>query len=860
MSTGGMVTFDGRQEHRSEVAVDKEGWRTRDAKERIKELVHAGVHFGHAPDQSHPAMEPFLFAERHGVTLIDLRRTLAGLEAAYSFVRDRTAGGGRLVFIGTADPGREVVAEHAQRCGMPHVDNADRSVSASGSLGSDNDHTLTGLDPTSDAVLLIGLATEENRRRAARQRGLPVIALVDTDADPGSVDFCIVGNDDSRASCGLVCQVMAEAVREGLAIIGRREAERPERAEAERAEAERVEVVSPSDSSGTAGDERIAEDYGPEASSGVTTTAPCPPPTEPPVNLRKERRMAKAAARRRRRDEQSGAPSPRTSPTEDGSSQSQSQPKRAPVAVQGVHRGTAGGALVEMEAPSESVARLADAPPEPAQADLVPVEITSQLLPAADPPPEVQRSRRRRRRRFRAIRVLTAVIAAGGLSLSFLPRLLTDQARVTVEVGASGEPSLVVDGGLLDIAALKQEAADLGQPDAIRWDSAGHYLLTVPVTVRPGGHLELVGVNLRLLSGAERFVALEARGGDLTIANATITSWDPATNGGDTEVDDGRAYVLARDGARMDITGSTVEMLGYDAYERYGVSWRTPGTGGRIHQSRFTGNFYAAYMASVEPMTITDSVFERSVLYGLDPHTNSRGFVITGNIFRDNGRHGAILAEGCTGARVSNNEAYGNREHGLVVFGSSDAALVEGNRVHDNGAAGISVNGSAGVVVRDNDVWANETGIVVHDQAEEATIEGNRVSGNRTDGILVSGEQSSASASGNRLDHNGRAGVWVTDGRVTVGPGNTMSDNEAGVRLADETPQVEIYENLLEENYRDGVSLGRVSGVSISGNRMVGNTAAFSVRTAGDAGPFVPANTLDDNRLGAERVREPEIG
>lgn len=471
--------------------------------------------------------------------------------------------------------------------------------------------------------------------------------------------------------------------------------------------------------------------------------------------------------------------------------------------------------------------------------------------------PRHRRHRRRRRSRLGAI-AAAALCSVGGF-LAWRTFVVTPQATVTLEVtGSPAVETLVVATGTTDLAALSREARMLGRPDALQHLDGETYLLSMPVTIRTGGHVELNGTDLRLRSEPGGFVGLEARGGTLTLRGASVTSWDPAAGAPDTDVTDGRAYILARDGARMDVVDSSASMLGYDAFERYGIAWRTAGTDGLIDESTLAGNFYGAYMHEAEPMEITDSIIEGSVSYGLDPHSGSRDFTIVGNTFRNNGKHGMILAEDCTGAVVRGNESYGNAEHGMVVFSGSDDTLLEENRVHDNGLAGISVNGADGVTVRENDVWANTTGIAVQDEATGAVIDSNRVSGNREDGVLVSSEQSTATVMANRLDHNGRAGVWVSDGQATIGPDNRISNNESGVRLVDETPSVRAFDNLLSENYKDGFSLVVRAGLDITGNRVVDNDAAFSVRSAGLATPFLAANDIKGNELGPERVREPD--
>ncbi|MBW3641839.1 MAG: right-handed parallel beta-helix repeat-containing protein, partial [Actinobacteria bacterium] len=490
-------------------------------------------------------------------------------------------------------------------------------------------------------------------------------------------------------------------------------------------------------------------------------------------------------------------------------------------------------------------------------------KVSKDLADAADAEQTEGPSRRRTRSSRRTHRRGRRIVATGALVVGVVAAvtlgwaLLQNPAEITLETTASGVESLLIADGSTDLAGLQGAAAHLGRPDAVARVGPSTYLLSVPVTVARSGSLGISDVRLRLLSGAGGFVGVEAHGGTIKIDGSTITSWDPTTASADADIADGRSYVLARDGARLDVTASVAEMLGYDAADRVGISWRSPASGGRIDDSRFIANFHGASLSRVTPMEITNSMFERSTVHGLDSHT-SRDLVISSNVFRDNGGSGASLALGSTGATVTGNEAYGNGAHGIAVVSGSDRAVVEGNRAHDNGGAGISVGGSSGVTVHGNDVWSNTTGITVHDGARQALIAANRVSSNRVDGVLVSSEGSEATIRDNRVDHNRRAGVWISDGQVAVGPANTISKNEAAVRLADELPQVQIFDNLLEDNFKDGVNMGTVTGVGITGNRILDNDAAFSVRTAGDAAPYLGSNTIAGNRLGPERVRDPQ--
>ncbi len=426
---------------------------------------------------------------------------------------------------------------------------------------------------------------------------------------------------------------------------------------------------------------------------------------------------------------------------------------------------------------------------------------------------------------------LAVGLVAGVVVLAVLGRRPGERpAKVGLDAGAGpGREALVVRDGRMDLAGLRRAALLLRRPDALRRGSDGAWLLSVPVSVRQGGRLEVHDEALRLRSAADGFVGLEARGGELQIRDSTVTSWDPVRGSFDAEPGDGRAYVLARDGARMDVSSSTLTRLGFDAVGRTGVSWSSRSTTGRVADGRFLANFEGASLVAAGPVELTGSRFERAATNGLGVGPRSRRSLVTGNVVADNARNGVVVAEG------------------------SHGAVVRGNRVHDNAGAGLSVGGSARVVVEDNDVWANTTGITVDQGAVDARITDNRVSANRGDGVVLASERSSATLSSNRLDHNGRAGVWIFDGQAVVGPRNTITKNEVGIGLADDTFVVGGLRNVIRENVTDVLKPGAPVGLRISDNQIMANSAAFAVRTAGDSRSFSATNTLEGNRL-VERV------
>ncbi len=223
----------------------------------MKSLLESGVHFGHQTRRWNPKMKPYIFTERAGIYIIDLQRTLRELDAAYRFVRQITSQGGSVLFIGTKKQAQEPLAHEAERSGQPYVNerwlggmltnfstirtriarmkeleqmNEDGSMlnlpkkeqlKLNGQLEK-LQRNLTGIRDMTDlpaAVFVIDTKREEIAVAEARRLRIPVVALVDTNADPDEVDFVIPGNDDAIRSVNLMTKVIADAVIEGRARL-----------------------------------------------------------------------------------------------------------------------------------------------------------------------------------------------------------------------------------------------------------------------------------------------------------------------------------------------------------------------------------------------------------------------------------------------------------------------------------------------------------------------------------------------------------------------------------------------------------------------------------------------------------------
>lgn len=226
----------------------------------MRQLLDAGVHLGHQTRRWNPKMRRFIYGERSGIYLIDLHKTLSGIESSYTYVRDLVAGGGTVLFVGTKKQAQGPISGYADACGMPYVNHRwlggmlTNFQTVSGRVKRLQElrvmqragdfegmpkrealrHTreldkldrnlggISGLDKLPDAVFIMDTNKEHIAVNEANKLGLPVVAVVDTNCDPDLIDYVIPGNDDAIRSGELLCRVIADAVVEGRFIAANR--------------------------------------------------------------------------------------------------------------------------------------------------------------------------------------------------------------------------------------------------------------------------------------------------------------------------------------------------------------------------------------------------------------------------------------------------------------------------------------------------------------------------------------------------------------------------------------------------------------------------------------------------------------
>jgi parallel beta-helix repeat protein len=345
--------------------------------------------------------------------------------------------------------------------------------------------------------------------------------------------------------------------------------------------------------------------------------------------------------------------------------------------------------------------------------------------------------------------------------------------------------SIVLSAGTgVTLPALAQA---VGNPDLLREVAPGEWLLGADLAVLQGASLQIAGPVVRwfkLGTIAGRPASVKAFGGGIEINGTCITSWDTATNTADTNPEDGRGYLLARDGATMNIDNTEIRYLGNGDVESYGLAWRTGGTTGKITNSIVSHNYYGLYSYEIGGLVVADNEFHDNILYGIDPHTGSHHMTIERNLVHDNGKHGIILAEDCVDSVIRDNTVYRNNHHGIVLYLNSDRNTIEGNDTFANAAQGININESNDNTIRGNRVYDNvESGIGIAQTSQNNLVENNQARGNQKDGIRVVSEASQTTLRANTLGENGRYGVYVdVDGDVDI-DGNMIFANRSGVML-----------------------------------------------------------------------------
>jgi small subunit ribosomal protein S2 len=249
----------------------------------VKELLEAGVHFGHQTRRWNPKMKPFIFDARNGIHIIDLSKSLAQLEAACNFLSKTVSKGGKVLFVGTKKQAQQAIKETAKECGqffvterwlggtLTNYQTVKRSIARMKEIekmeadGSINAYVkqeqsvirreaarqfkyfdgIRGMDKMPGAMFVVDIKREHNAVAEARKLKVPVVAIVDTNCDPDLVDFPIAGNDDAIRSVRMILATIGQVVTQGQAEFESRSSRRKPAEDEATAPAAAAEAATP---------------------------------------------------------------------------------------------------------------------------------------------------------------------------------------------------------------------------------------------------------------------------------------------------------------------------------------------------------------------------------------------------------------------------------------------------------------------------------------------------------------------------------------------------------------------------------------------------------------------------------------
>lgn len=502
--------------------------------------------------------------------------------------------------------------------------------------------------------------------------------------------------------------------------------------------------------------------------------------------------------------------------------------------------------------------------------------------------------------------------AAAPARADSLPAVSYDDATGEITIGAdygqapfAGFPARPdAPKSALSIPQLAAALAAIGRAGLLADQGGGAWLLGADVVVRQDARLEVTSADLSALrldsTPGRRPVRIVARGGALRIAGVRVTSWDTSAGAVDGDYHDGRSYLLAELGGRMDIVDSEVAYLGWSPGEPSGIAYRKratdsdPQTGatGSIIRSDIHHNYFGQYSYEAYGLQVLHSRIHDNVYYGLDPHDYSQGFEFAYNQVYSNGKHGIIFSRGCTNNRIHDNEVYNNAQHGIMLDRGSDDNIIANNLVYDN-RDGVAIFQSSGNVVRDNVLRDNQRGVRINATydpgdsydgvAADNIVRGNTITHNTQYGVYLYERADRNQIVGNTISFNADSGVYIKTGGNLVDQ-NQITANGHGVTviggaaapippggpppaLAAGSPGLEntITANTIEDNAGAGVQVKggvatRIGPADPQASPAQGNLIRANgqdgVRLSDSAtGSYIAANTIEANGRAGVRVQ-----
>ncbi len=319
---------------------------------------------------------------------------------------------------------------------------------------------------------------------------------------------------------------------------------------------------------------------------------------------------------------------------------------------------------------------------------------------------------------------------------------------------------------------------------------------------------------LKLESNKYGFVMLRAFNGDIRIDGVKVTSWDLYNEDYDKDLSDGRAFVMVKNNARMDIYNSELAYLGFGrtpdlAVSPYGVSWKMSRAGlkntmltGEVVGSKFHDNYFGAYTWGATGMLWKGNEFYDNVRYGLDPHDDSDGFLVENNSAHNNGSHGIIFSKRCMYNIIVNNVSYDNKLHGIMLHETSNYNIVKDNVLTGN-TSGVAIWHSSNNLVQGNTIKSNRHGVRLNMQSDNNLITKNTISDTQLYGFYLYDDANTNAMIQNTLTNN-KVAMYVKSSSNVIEK-NTLMNNSVGIYLLDKAEKNQLADNDIRQSKTYGI-------------------------------------------------------
>lgn len=448
----------------------------------------------------------------------------------------------------------------------------------------------------------------------------------------------------------------------------------------------------------------------------------------------------------------------------------------------------------------------------------------------------------------------SAFSAASGSSVEFFTSVTASPSTINV----------TGDGAVVTLQSIQERLGAQNTNGALLEDKGNNvWLLKANLKLEKGVTLNLnpdtvTTLQLRSQAGISgtvdynRFVYLRTSNGVVNIDGVEIVGWDTDRNAPDTNATDGRAFIVAKFGAELNINNATLSYLGMSVgkTDERGVTWDSASAvsasgivstlvSGQVVNSKFHHNYVGAQVVEAGDVTFANSEFRENLLYGFYVRDNSRDIVLENSTITANGLHGVMVERGCTEIILRKNTVSANGSRGILITqGSaggtvapvpSTANVVDGNTVDGNRASGIHILGSNNNEVLNNVLTNNEIGVNVSDGSTGNNVHHNSASTNLKHGFQVDQTANGNTFAGNTATQNTGTGIYVLSSSNTLDSNLVTGNREQGIYLNPKDGAAlqanQLISNTITGNTKSGVEITKALNTELRRNRIEGNTS-----------------------------------